>query len=106
MSVLIVTKEERAALEKKWAEMEKAGTLPGGVLLGIPIEATDGRFAYIDARWDTPDVKTGAPAVTARVADAVKDVAIGVTTLTKVVSVMPKDFVTKTVEVAVKVVER
>ena len=106
MSVLIVTKEERAALEKKWAEMEKAGTLPGGVLLGIPIEAADGRFAYIDARWDTPDEKTGVLAVTARVADAVKDVASGVTALTKVVSVMPKDFVVKTVEVAVKVVER
>ena len=106
MSVLIVTKEERAALEKKWAEMEKAGTLPGGVLLGIPIEAADGRFAYVDSRWDVPDEKTAVPAVTARVVDAVKDVASGVTTLTKVVSVMPKDFVTKTVEVAVKVVER
>ena len=106
MSVLIVTKEERAALEKKWAEMEKAGTLPGGVLLGIPKESTDGRYSYSDSRWDTPDAKTGVPAVTARVADAVKDVASGVTALTKVVSVMPKDFVTKTVEVAEKLVER
>ena len=31
MSVLTVTKEERAALEAQFAKMQKAGTLPGGV---------------------------------------------------------------------------
>jgi len=57
MSVLTVTKEERAALEAQFAKMKEAGTLPGGVMLGTPVELEDGTFAYVDARWDALGTK-------------------------------------------------
>lgn len=57
MSVLTVTKEERAALEAQFAKMKEAGTLPGGVMLGTPVELEDGTYAYVDTRWDAPGAK-------------------------------------------------
>ena len=57
MSVLTVTKEERAALEAQFAKMKEAGTLPGGVMLGTPVELEDNTYAYVDTRWDAPGEK-------------------------------------------------
>lgn len=57
MSVLTVTKDERAALEAQFAKMKEAGTLPGGVMLGTPVELEDNTYAYVDTRWDAPGEK-------------------------------------------------
>jgi hypothetical protein len=57
MSVLTVSKDERAALEAQFVKMQKAGTLPGGVMLGTPVELEDNTYAYVDTRWDAPGEK-------------------------------------------------
>lgn len=97
MSCLIVDKAERVALEAQFAKMQEAGTLPGGVMLGIPVEAEDGRFVYCDARWDAKETETDTKAAISKRLDVMKaDVKVGVTAKTKVEEKLPKDFLTKT----------
>lgn len=52
MSILIVSKDEREALEAYFAKLRDAKSLPGDVMLGTPVELEDGMFAYVDTRWD------------------------------------------------------
>lgn len=52
MSILIVSKDEREALETYFAKLRDAKSLPGDVMLGTPVELEDGMFAYVDTRWD------------------------------------------------------
>ena len=71
MSVLTVPKDEREALEQQFAKMKDAGTLPGGVMLGTPVELEDGTYAYVDTRWDAPGEKE--PQIRERVTTMVAD---------------------------------
>ena len=96
MSVLIVSKEERRALEAEFEKMIKAGTLPGGVRLGTPIEAEDKRLAFVDARWDAKELEADSlSAIQKRIATMQTDAKVVITTATRVVAAVPKDFVIK-----------
>ena len=73
MSILRIPAEEREAVEAEFAKMQEAGTLPGGVMLGTPLECEDGSACYVDSRWDGVDEVTKLSAIDTKVAELVAD---------------------------------
>lgn len=90
MSILLVAKDEREALELEFAKLKEAGTLPGGVELGIPVELEDGSAMYVDSRWDEE--------LPVKLAEIQADEKVAVSTLTKVVGAVPTTLVKTPIE--------